>query len=40
MIVVLTMIYLPRGVGGYINRQLATRRFVALREARAGGGAA
>jgi branched-chain amino acid transport system permease protein len=34
MIVVLTMMYLPRGLGGFIDRWLATRRFVALREAR------
>lgn len=35
MIVVLTMMYMPRGVGGYVDRWLATRRFVALRAARA-----
>jgi branched-chain amino acid transport system permease protein len=40
MIVVLTMMYLPRGIGGYVDRWLATRRFVALRAAKAGDGAA
>ena len=25
------MMYMPRGIGGYIDRRLATRRFVALR---------
>jgi branched-chain amino acid transport system permease protein len=34
MIVVLTMMYMPRGIGGYVDRWLATRRFVALRAAR------
>jgi branched-chain amino acid transport system permease protein len=40
MIVVLTMMYLPRGIGGYVDRWLATRRFVALRTAKVGDGAA
>jgi len=40
MIVVLTMMYLPRGIGGYVDRWLATRRFVALRAAKVGDGAA
>jgi branched-chain amino acid transport system permease protein len=31
LIVVLTMMYMPRGIGGYVDRRLATRRFVALR---------
>ena len=31
LIVVLTMMYMPRGIGGYIDRRLATRRFVAQR---------
>ena len=35
MIVVLTMMYMPRGIGGYIDRRLATRRFVALRTGKA-----
>jgi branched-chain amino acid transport system permease protein len=35
MIVVLTVIYMPRGIGGYIDRYLATRRFVALRKGQA-----
>ena len=34
MIVVLTVLYLPRGIGGLIDRALARRRFVALRRAR------
>jgi hypothetical protein len=34
MIVVLTMMYMPRGIGGYIDRWLATRRFVRLRAGR------
>ena len=34
MIVVLTMMYMPRGIGGYFDRWLATRRFVALRAGR------
>jgi branched-chain amino acid transport system permease protein len=34
MIVVLTMMYMPRGIGGYVDRWLATRRFVALRAGR------
>jgi branched-chain amino acid transport system permease protein len=40
MIVVLTMMYLPRGIGGYVDRWLATRRFVALRAAKVTNGAA
>jgi branched-chain amino acid transport system permease protein len=36
MIVVLTMMYMPRGIGGYVDRWLATRRFMALRVAKAG----
>jgi branched-chain amino acid transport system permease protein len=35
LIVVLTMMYMPRGIGGYIDRRLATRRFVALRTSKA-----
>jgi branched-chain amino acid transport system permease protein len=31
LIIVLTMMYMPRGIGGYIDRRLAIRRFVALR---------
>ena len=31
LIVVLTMMYMPRGIGGYIDRRIATRRFIALR---------
>jgi branched-chain amino acid transport system permease protein len=34
MIVVLTMMYMPRGIGGYVDRWLAERRFVALRAGR------
>jgi len=35
LIVVLTMMYMPRGIGGYIDRRVATRRFVALRRGKA-----
>ena len=35
MIIVLTVIYMPKGIGGLIDRYLATRRFLALRKARA-----
>ena len=35
LIVVLTMMYMPRGIGGYIDRRLVTRRFVALRTGKA-----
>jgi len=35
LIVVLTMMYMPRGIGGYIDRRLATRRFIALRRDKA-----
>ena len=31
MIVVLTMMYMPRGIGGYLDRRRAMRRFVTLR---------
>ena len=31
MIVVLTMMYMPRGIGGYLDRRRVMRRFVALR---------
>jgi len=31
MIVVLTMMYMPRGIGGYLDRRRVRRRFVALR---------
>jgi branched-chain amino acid transport system permease protein len=34
MVVVLTVLYLPRGIGGLIDRYLARRRFVAIRKAR------
>ena len=34
MVVVLTVIYLPRGIGGLIDRALARRRFVAIQKAR------
>jgi branched-chain amino acid transport system permease protein len=34
MVVVLTVLYMPRGIGGLIDRYLARRRFVALRKAR------
>jgi branched-chain amino acid transport system permease protein len=34
MVVVLTMMYMPRGIGGFVDRWLATRRFVALRASR------
>lgn len=36
MIIVLTVIYMPRGIGGLIDRHLATRRFIALRKVAAG----
>ena len=35
MIIVLTVLYMPRGIGGLIDRYLTTRRFVALRKAKA-----
>jgi hypothetical protein len=35
LIVVLTMMYMPRGIGGYIDRRLATRQFIALRRDKA-----
>jgi len=35
MIVVLTVIYMPRGIGGYIDRYITTRRFLALRKGQA-----
>jgi branched-chain amino acid transport system permease protein len=35
MIIVLTVIYMPRGIGGLIDNFLTTRRFVAIRKARA-----
>ena len=35
MVIVLTVIYLPRGIGGLIDRYLATKRFIAIRKARA-----
>lgn len=34
MIIVLTVMFLPRGIGGLIDRYLANRRFVAVRKAR------
>jgi branched-chain amino acid transport system permease protein len=34
MVVVLTVLYMPRGIGGLIDRYLARRRFVAIRRAR------
>jgi branched-chain amino acid transport system permease protein len=34
MVVVLTVIYMPRGIGGLIDRYVARRRFVAIRKAR------
>ncbi len=34
MVIVLTVIYLPRGIGGLIDRYLATRRFIAIRKAK------
>jgi branched-chain amino acid transport system permease protein len=35
MTIVLTVLYMPRGIGGLIDRYIATRRFIALRKARA-----
>src|SRR6516164_5417799 len=35
LIVVLTMLYMPRGIGGYIDRRVAIRRFMALRTGKA-----
>lgn len=35
MIIVLTVMFMPRGIGGLIDRTLTTRRFVAIRKARA-----
>jgi branched-chain amino acid transport system permease protein len=40
LIVVLTMMYVPRGIGGWIDRRLARRRFATLRTAKAAAGAA
>src|SRR5205823_1824750 len=40
MIVVLTMMYMPRGIGGYLDRWLAQRRFAAARGAKAADRAA
>jgi hypothetical protein len=34
MIIVLTVSYMPKGIGGLIDRYLATRRFLALRKAK------
>jgi branched-chain amino acid transport system permease protein len=34
MIIVLTVSYMPRGIGGLIDRQIATRRFNAIRKAK------
>jgi branched-chain amino acid transport system permease protein len=34
MIIVLTVIYMPRGIGGLIDRYIATRRFIAIRKAK------
>ena len=34
LIVVFTVMYMPRGIGGYIDRYFASRRFVALRRAK------
>lgn len=35
MVIVLTVMFMPRGIGGIIDRHLTTRRFVAIRKARA-----
>ncbi len=35
MVIVLTIMYMPRGIGGLIDDYLAKRRFVAIRKARA-----
>jgi len=40
MIVVLAVLYMPRGIGGYIDDFLATRRFVTVRTAKARDSAA
>ena len=34
MIIVLTVSYMPKGIGGLIDRYIATRRFIAIRKAR------
>jgi branched-chain amino acid transport system permease protein len=34
MIIVLTVSYMPKGIGGLIDRSIATRRFIAIRKAR------
>ena len=34
MVVVLTVLYMPRGIGGLIDRYFAHRRFIAIRKAR------
>jgi branched-chain amino acid transport system permease protein len=34
MIIVLTVSYMPKGIGGLIDRYIATRRFIALRKAK------
>jgi branched-chain amino acid transport system permease protein len=35
MIIVLTVSYMPKGIGGLIDRYIATRRFIAIRKAEA-----
>ncbi len=35
-IIVFTVLYMPRGIGGLIDRYLVTRRFISVRKARAG----
>ncbi|MBI3708294.1 MAG: branched-chain amino acid ABC transporter permease [Proteobacteria bacterium] len=34
MVIVLTVLYMPRGIGGLIDRWIATRRFVTIRKAK------
>jgi branched-chain amino acid transport system permease protein len=34
MIIVLTVSYMPKGIGGLIDRYIATRRFIRVRKAR------
>ena len=40
-VIVLTVLFMPKGIGGIIDRFIATRRFIAIREgqaARSGSG--
>jgi hypothetical protein len=34
MVIVLTVMFMPTGIGGLIDRYIVTRRFVAIRKAK------